>query len=90
MNKADLLDKSAYIQISSYRLKTFNSLFGEEVYKTPTQIARDSGIRTNHISKVLKDLKNINVIQCINPDRRKGKLYCLTEEGHELSNFMSD
>lgn len=90
MNKADLLDTSAYIRISSYRTKVCDSLFGEEVYKTPTQIAQDAGIKTNHISKVLKDLKNIDIVECINPERRKGRLYHLTNKGHELSRFMNE
>lgn len=34
--------------------------------KIPTQIARDSGIRPNHISKVLRELKDTGVAECIN------------------------
>ena len=46
----------AYINISSYRVKTMKALKDCEV-KTPTAIAADAELRLNHISKVLKELK---------------------------------
>ena len=52
--------------------------------KIPTAIARDSGIRTNHISKVLGELKEHELVECINPDVRKGRLYRLTDLGAEV------
>ena len=32
-------------------------------------------IRTNHISKVLRELKAHELVECINPEVRKGRLY---------------
>ena len=52
--------------------------------KIPSNIARGSGIRTNHISKVLGELKNHELVECINPEVRKGRLYRLTETGEEV------
>lgn len=52
--------------------------------KIPTAIARDSGIRTNHVSKVLSELKAHELIECINPEARKGRLYRLTDRGDDL------
>lgn len=73
----------AYVDISTYRKKTVKALNNE--VKTPTQIANDSGIRTNHISKVLKELKEKNVAECINEDVKKGRLYRLTSLGEEIA-----
>ena len=53
--------------------------------KIPSAIARDSGIRTNHISKVLSELKAHELVECINPEVRKGRLYRLTEKGKTVS-----
>ena len=79
----ETLKTFAYVDISSYRRETVKSLKGE--VKMPTQIARDSGIRTNHISKVLKELKEANVVECINcKEARKGRLYRLTTIGKEI------
>ena len=50
----------------------------------PTQIAKDAGIRPNHISKVLRELKESGVAECINEDQKKGRLYRLTDVGEEI------
>ena len=78
----ELLKLTSYVQISKYREKTLKSI-GDEV-KIPTNIAKDSGIRTNHISKVLAELKAHELVECINPEVRKGRLYRLTDKGDEI------
>lgn len=50
----------------------------------PTQIAENSGIRTNHISKVLGELKAHELVECINPEAKKGRLYRLAEKGEDI------
>lgn len=50
----------------------------------PTQITENSGIRTNHISKVLGELKAHELVECINPEAKKGRLYRLTEKGEDI------
>lgn len=52
--------------------------------KIPTEIAKDADIRVNHISKVLSELKSHELIECINPEVRKGRLYRLTDKGSNL------
>ena len=44
-----------YVISSTYRVKVVKSLSKGDMI--PTQIANDSDIRTNHISKVLAELK---------------------------------
>ena len=78
----EMLKEISYVNISKYRTKVMKSLNGEVLI--PTQIARDSGIRTNHISKVLSELKAHELVECINPEVRKGRLYRLTNKGNEL------
>ena len=72
----------SYVNISTYRVKTVKALKDE--VKTPTKIAEDAGIRTNHISKVLRELKETGVAECINEEVKKGKLYRLTDVGDEI------
>lgn len=79
-----LLKLKAYVEISSYRVKVIKAI-GNDI-KIPTKIAKDSGIRTNHISKVLKELKDKNIIECINEEARKGRLYRLTPIGIQIYN----
>lgn len=73
--------------ISSYCLKVVQSLQNE--VKTPTKIAEDTGIRTNHPSKVLKDLKSVGVAECVNEEARKGRLYRLTDKGEIVCKNIS-
>ena len=83
----ETLKKISYVSISSYRLKTVQSLRGSEV-KIPTQIAKDTGIKPNHISKVLSELKSKDLVECINEEARKGRLYRLTPDGEEIANSL--
>lgn len=75
-------DKIKYVNRSSYRVKVLKTL-GEDA-KIPTQIASDSGILPNHISNVLSQLKEKDIVGCINPEVRKGRLYRLSDEGLSL------
>ena len=78
----EMLTEISYVEISSYRKKVMKSL--EEEVLIPTQIARNSGIRPNHISKVLAELKAHELVECINPEVRKVRLYRLTDKGDEI------
>ena len=78
----EMLTEISYVEISKYRSKVMKSLEGD--VKIPTVIAKDSGIRTNHISNVLSELKAHELVECINPEVRKGRLYRLTDKGDEV------
>ena len=85
----EMLTEISYVNISKYRTKVMKTL--DEEVKIPTVIARDSGIRTNHVSKVLSELKAHELIECINPEARKGRLYRLTDKGEKVTeNIKSD
>ena len=78
----EMLKEMCYVKISKYRTKVMKSLDGD--VKIPTAIAKDSEIRPNHISKVLAELKAHELVECINPEVRKGRLYRLTDKGDEI------
>lgn len=78
----------AYVLSSTYRLKVVKVLHDNMSF--PTKITNNAGIRPNHISKVLKDLKDNNIVECINPEVRKGKLYRLTDKGEKISELIFD
>ena len=75
-----------YVKRSQYRSKILKSLVDD--VKMPSQIARDTGIVQNHISNSLRQLKEHELIECINPEVRKGRLYRLTDEGEEIIKFL--
>lgn len=76
------LKLKGYIQASTYRTKVIKSL--NKAPQMPTKIAKDIGIRPNHISMTLNQLKNKQLIKCINEEARKGRIYKLTEKGEEI------
>ena len=84
----EMLTEISYVNISKYRAKVMKSLDGEVLI--PTQIAENSGIRTNHISKVLGELREHELVECINPEARKGRLYRLTEKGEDIVGNLSE
>lgn len=71
-----------YIKKSKYRRKVLKTLANDT--KIPSQIAKDTGIVQNHISNTLRQLKEHELVECINPEVRKGRLYRLTENGEEI------
>lgn len=80
----ELWKEYGYVTSSTYRIKVMKSLDGKT--KIPSQIAKDSGIIQNHISATLRQLKEHNLIECINPEVKKGRLYRLTDKGEEIVN----
>ena len=78
----------AKVHISSYRHKTVQSLKGD--VKTTTEISNDTGIRRNHMSNVLRDLKDNGVVECVNEEAKRGRLYRLTSLGDEIADNLKD
>ena len=78
----------ARVNISSYRNKTVKSLQND--VKTPTEISKATGIRRTHMSNVLRDLKETGIVECINEEVKRGRLYRLTPLGEEIAENLKD
>ena len=52
--------------------------------KMPSEIATITNIRLNHVSMFLKNLKENNLVECLNEDSKKGRLYQLTRLGKDV------
>ena len=72
-----------YVKRSQYRSKILKSL--SDALKMPSQIAKDTRIVQNHISNSLRQLKEHELVECINPEVRKGRLYRLTDKGEDVT-----
>ncbi|MHA1381795.1 MAG: MarR family transcriptional regulator [Candidatus Helarchaeota archaeon] len=72
----------SFIIRSKYRLKVIKSLENGE--KTPSQISIITKIRINHVSNILKEFILKNLIVCLTPDERKGRIYILTDLGNNI------
>lgn len=88
MNEKDILDSLGYVMASTYRLKVLQYL-GKGV-RIPSDIANEVGVRTNHISNVLADLKRNNLVICLNEDAHKGRLYKNTELALDILKYLEE
>lgn len=86
MNNDEIFRLVGYVMASEYRTNILKSI-GESI-KIPSAIAEDIGLRTNHVSNVLKDLKENNLVVCLNEKARKGRLYKNTDLGLEILKFL--
>ena len=72
------------VKNSEYRKKILLSLVDIN-YLTPSEIAEKTKLRLNHVSNFLKDLKDNNLIICLNDDEKRGRLYQITELGKKVA-----
>lgn len=86
MNDESIFKLVGYVIASEYRTNIVKSI-GEEI-KIPSVIAEEVNLRTNHVSNVLKDLKEEGIVVCLNEEARKGRLYKNTEVGLEILKYI--
>jgi len=78
-DKWELIGK---IKSSEWRSKVLKIL--KENMKTPSELSEEANISSSHISEVIKDLEKMKLIECKNPNLRKGKIYAITKLGKEI------
>lgn len=84
-----LLKGIAIIKTSEYRRKILGSLVSVQ-FLTPSEIAKKTNIRLNHVSNFLKDLKDQELIKCLNDNEKRGRLYQITSLGKEVLKYESN
>ena len=78
---------ASYIDRSKQR-KEIVRILSNDSFKKPSDLAKELNIRTNHVSRVLKDLKEENIVICVNEEEKRGRLYKLTDKGKDAYNFI--
>ena len=71
-----------FIKASRHRLHIFKELSKYE--QTPKELQENLNIHFSQISLALKELLERDLIQCLNDDSRKVKIYGLTNKGKEI------
>lgn len=69
MNESEFFKIIGYIMASQYRQDIIKSI-GTSM-KTPSNIGKEIDLRTNHVSNVLKELKEKELVVCLNEDAAK-------------------
>lgn len=74
------------IKVSPIKYKTLKTIRTE--YMMPSEIARYTGLRITQVSNALRDLKQYELVICINEEAKKGRLYHNTELGLEILDMI--
>lgn len=85
----ELIDSISFVKSSKYRFKVLNALNKRELL-TPKEISNFVTIRQNHVSMTLTELSNNNLVQCVNAESKRGRLYQITKLGKITLNWIED
>lgn len=79
----DEWDEIGYIISSKYRVTVLRELADGPA--TPSRIATDTSISIAHVSRALQELRDRGLVELLVPeDRRKGRIYGITEKGDDI------
>lgn len=89
MKKIDeeYLEELSIIKASKHKQNIMKVLSDQNV-KIPSEIGYALNLKTNHISVNLKELKEMGIIKCLNEEKKKGRLYCISNKGMKLLKFL--
>lgn len=82
-------DELSYLVASPLARKILIAL-RELLMLTPTQIGKIISLSTSNVSTKLIELRRKGLVECITPERRKGRFYSLTQKGKRVSKFIPD
>ena len=85
---SDDWDQIGFVISSQYRVKVLDRL--SESPATPSQIASDEGIGIASVSHALSSLRERELVDLlVSEDRRKGRVYGITETGADIWSEIS-
>ena len=71
-----------YTKASKYRKNIIKSL--EDKKLTPVELAKETSIPLSHVSNTLAELLEKDLVVCLTPKLKKGRLYELTVNGKKI------
>lgn len=83
MPEGERWDRVSYVISSRYRVGTLQRL--SDGPATPSHIADDTDYSIAHVSRALQELRDAGLVDLlVSEDRRKGRVYGVTESGLEV------
>ena len=82
LSEDEIWELIGFVKVSQTRYATLKTLKTD--FLMPSEIAKSTGMRTTQISNALHDLKEKNLVVCMNESARKGRIYPNTELGLEI------
>lgn len=77
-----ILILTEYVKQSLNRTKVLK-IIGDNILK-PTDITKKTDIHINNVSRSLKQLKEKGLVDLLNPESKRGRLYQITPEGKKV------
>ena len=82
------IEAFAYVKRSKNRQEVIQIL--AKGRKTPTDIVEEMDVRFSLISRALAELKDKDIVECINEQEKVGRLYRLTDIGMQISEELQN
>lgn len=82
----ETIKKLSFVRSSKHR-ENILRFIGDEI-KIPTEIAQNINISSKHISKYLGELKEKDIVICLNEKDKRGRLYKLTPLGKDILKYL--
>lgn len=83
----EYLEELSIIKASKHK-QDIMKVLSDETLKIPSEIGYVLDLKINHISANLRDLKEMDIVKCLNEEKKKGRLYCITNKGMVLIEFL--
>ncbi|MFW6002619.1 MAG: hypothetical protein ACOCQD_04700 [archaeon] len=84
------IELKAWILRGSQRRAIFqiieDNLIPAQMYEKARKI--NSKVTRNNVSDILKEFRENKLIECINPEEKKGRIYKLTNKGKKLKQII--
>jgi predicted transcriptional regulator len=82
----NLIKAISLVKSSKHRLNILE-LINDEVL-TPSEISKKCNLRLNHVSMYLNDMKFHDIVECLNEDSKKGRLYTTSKLGKHVADMI--
>ena len=82
-NTSTYIDAFTYVKRSKNRQEVIK-IIATSRNKTPSEIREEMDARFSLTSRVLADLREKNIVECMNPEAKTGRVYYLTELGLKI------
>jgi len=78
-----------FIKSGKYRIKIME-LLKNIALATPIEMAERMSAYLSQVSRTISELEEKGLISCTTPNRKKGRIYRLTEKGRKILDFMEE
>ena len=83
MNKK-IIELLSYVRRSKHREKIILILDNQVLM--PSDMSKKADMRPTHVSRALKDLKEHGIVECLNEEETRGRLFKITDMGDKVLN----